>query len=200
MMLDFVIGVAGLKGWKLALAIVAALAGVAAAVASAAAWVGERKLQRNVVVRVVPVGFTRDAAATRLGRDLYHERGCAQCHGEDGAGRTVTDADNGLFVRAPNITMQPGTAASTYSEADWVRAIRHGVDPTGHALMFMPCDEYNRLSDAQLAAIVAHVRSLPPAEGGPAVLRLPLYLKALYGLGLVQDATEKIDHRRPPAS
>jgi mono/diheme cytochrome c family protein len=148
----------------------------------------------------VPVPFTRDAAALRLGQELYQQRGCAQCHGDDGAGRTVTDAGNGLFVRAPNITMQPGTAASTYSEGDWVRAIRHGVDPSGHALMFMPCEEYNRLPDGQLAAIVAHVRGLPPAEGGPAIVRLPFYMKALYGAGLVQDATEKIDHRKPPPS
>jgi hypothetical protein len=95
--------------------------------------------------------------------------------------------------------MHSGTAASTYSEGDWVRAIRHGVDQAGHALLFMPCEEYNQITDTQLAALVAYVRGLPPAAGEAAIVRLPFHLKALYGMGLMQDATEKIDHRRPPA-
>lgn len=197
MMLYFHLEVVALKGWKLALATLAALAGLAAAAAWFTAWMGDRKLQRTVVVRVVPVAFANDAVSIRAGRELYEQRGCAQCHGPDGTGRTVIDG-NGLFVRAPNITLQAGTPASTYSEGDWVRAIRHGVNQAGHALMFMPSEEYNRLGDAQLAAIVAYVRSLPPAEGEPGAVRLPFHLKALYGLGLMLDASEKIDHRKPP--
>lgn len=188
-----------MKGWKLALAAVVAVSGVAAGAASTAAWLGDRKLQREVVVRVVPVPFARDGAAVRLGRELYDERGCAQCHGADGAGKTVIDDGNGLLVRAPDITPHPGGPVAGYTEGDWVRAIRHGVNPAGHALLFMPCEEYNRLNDAQLAALVAYVRSLPPARGEGTVLRLPFHLKALYGLGLMKDATEKIDHRKPPA-
>jgi mono/diheme cytochrome c family protein len=187
-----------MRGWKAALAALAALAGLAAAATSFAAWLGDRKLERNIVVRVVPVPFARDAAAVREGRELYEQRGCAQCHGADGAGRVVTDRDDGLYVRAPNITLQAGTAAAFYSEGDWVRALRHGVGHTGRPLLFMPSEEYNRLTDAQLAAIVAYVRSLPPAEGPGTAVRLPFHLKALYGLGLMQDASEKIDHRRPP--
>src|SRR5689334_21151151 len=60
MMLDLVCEVAALKGWKLALAMLAALAGLGAAAASIAAWLGDRHLERTVVVRVVPVPFTRD--------------------------------------------------------------------------------------------------------------------------------------------
>jgi mono/diheme cytochrome c family protein len=196
-MLDFACGVVGLRGWKLALAVLATLAGLAAAGASVAAWLGDRKLRRSVAVRVVPVPFTNDPAALKAGSDLYEQRGCAQCHGADGTGRIVHD-ENGLFVRAPDITMHSGTAASTYSEGDWVRAIRHGVDQAGHALLFMPCEEYNQLTDTQLAALVAYVRGLPPAAGEGAIVRLPFHLRALYGMGLMQDATEKIDHRRPP--
>ena len=186
-----------MRRWKLALAGLAAIAALCAAAASAAAWLGDHRLQRYVSVRVVPLAFTNDPAAISQGRELYEHRGCAQCHGADGAGRVVHD-DNGLYVHAPNITPEAGTAASTYSEGDWVRAIRHGVNQAGHALLFMPSEEYNRLPDAQLAAIVAYVRSLPPAAGDGAVVRLPFHLKALYGLGLMQDATERIDHRKLP--
>lgn len=177
----------------------AAIAGLAAAAASIAAWLGDRRLERTVVVRVVPVPFTRDPAALEAGATIYQRRGCGQCHGDDGAGRVVTQDENGLYVRAPNITMQAGTAAATYSEGDWVRAIRHGVNQQGRPLRFMPSEEYNRLTDAELASLVAYVRALPPHEGPGAQIRLPFHLKALYGAGLMPDAADRIDHRRPPS-
>jgi cytochrome c553 len=105
----------------------------------------------------------------------------------------------GMFVRTPNITAGPGSAVSGYSEGDWVRAIRHGVNPQGRALLVMPSEDYNRLNDADLAALVAYVRKLPPLAGEPTVIRLPLLVRALYGAGFVKDAAEKIDHRAPPS-
>jgi cytochrome c553 len=81
-----------------------------------------------------------------------------------------------------------------------VRAIRHGVAPDGHALFVMPSEEYNRMSDADFAALVAYTRSLPPVKGEPRELRLPILVKALYGAGVVKDSAEKIDHKRPPAA
>lgn len=180
----------------LALAALAAVSGICTAAASIASWLGDRKLQRFVSVRVVPVPFTTDPAAIKRGGDAYERRGCAQCHGADAAGRVVHD-ENGLFVRAPNITLDASTAASAYSEGDWVRAIRHGVNPAGHALLFMPGEEYSRLTDDELAALVAYIRSLPPAKGEGAVVRLPFHLKALYGFGLMPDATDRAEPRKP---
>jgi cytochrome c553 len=64
----------------------------------------------------------------------------------------------------------------------------------------MPSEDYNRLNDNDFAALVAHVRSLPPVAGDAAVFRLPILVRALYGAGLVKDAAEKIDHRMPPSA
>jgi len=103
-----------------------------------------------------------------------------------------------MRVKAPNITSGPGGVVSNYNEGDWVRAIRHGVSPGGHALFLMPSEDYNRMTDADFAALVAYVRSLRPAKGEPAEVRLPLIVKALYGAGVIKDAAEKIDHKRAP--
>ena len=92
----------------------------------------------------------------------------------------------------------PAAWSSGYGEGDWVRAIRHGVAPSGRALLVMPSDDYNRMTDPDFAALVAYVRSLPPVPGEPAEIRLPMIVKALYGLDVVKDAAEKIDHRKPP--
>lgn len=159
---------------------------------------GDRRMARRIEVPAVPVAFYDDRPALERGAYLFRSRGCADCHGGDGAGRVVIDDANGLFVRAPNITRGARTVAG-YAPADWDRAIRHGVKPDGRPLLIMPSEDYNRLTDADLGALVAHVRHLPSAPGGAAELRLPLPVKALYGLGVVRDAAEKIDHALAPA-
>jgi mono/diheme cytochrome c family protein len=180
--------------WSGAAAALAALALFAVAV-----WLGERKAAREVDVRVVPVPFAKDAASLRRGRYLFESRGCAECHAADGHGLVVVDDAAGLYVKSPDITTGPGGVVAGYSEADWVRAIRHGVSASGHALLAMPSEDYSRMSDRDFAALVAYARSLPPVAGGSAEIRMPLAVKALYGVGLVRDAAEKIDHRLPPA-
>ena len=174
---------------------IACLAALAALAFAAAVWMGERKTHRSVFVKVVPVPFASGPAALKLGKYIYETRGCAECHGANGAGRVVIDEPNGMFVRSPNLTRGAAGAVAEYAEADWVRAIRHGVNPAGHALLFMPSDAYNRMHDGELAAVVAYVRSLPPVAGESATISLPLAFKVRYALGLERDASEKIDQR-----
>jgi cytochrome c553 len=187
---------------KLLAAIGVVLAGLgvlAAAAFALAVWMGERKLERVVAVKVVPVPFAKGAAPLKLGRYLFESRGCAECHAADGHGLAFIDAPNGLHVKAPDITTGVGGVVAGYTEADWVRAIRHGINPAGHALVVMPSGDYAGMSDADLAALVAYARSLAPVDGSGAEIRLPLFVKALYGVGVIRDAAETIDHRRRPA-
>jgi mono/diheme cytochrome c family protein len=132
------------------------------------------------------------------GRYLYLSRGCADCHGRDGAGHSFVEAD-GLHLRGANITRGDGSAIGDYTVVDWVRAIRHGVKPDGRPLRVMPSEDYNRLTDADLGALVAFVKSLPPASGAPARIELPLPARVAYGLGMIPEAVEKIDHSLPPS-
>src|SRR4051812_8149780 len=174
------------------------LALLAGAAFGALLWLGERKAERKLEVRVVPVAYTRDRAALRHGKYLFETRGCAECHGADGRGIAFVDSPQ-VRLKSPDITTGAGGVVSDYNEGDWVRAIRHGVAPSGKPLRAMPSEDYNRMSDADLAALVAYVRSLPPVRGEPAELRFPVIVKALYGAGIIRDAAEKIDHRRPPS-
>lgn len=184
-----------------------ALLGVAlllVALAAAAVLTGEhlaqRRAQRQVALPPLqPVALVQDAAAVERGRYLYTSRGCADCHGANGAGRSFVQ-DGGLHLAGPNISPGTGNVVAAYQALDWVRTLRHGVKPDGRPLRVMPSEDYNRLTDADLAALVAYVRQLPPAAGGPAVLQLPLPVRVLYGLGQIPDAAEKIDHRLPPST
>lgn len=191
------------RALSIAAAVIAALVALGAAAFFGAAWIGERKLARTLEIRVVPVPFAspRDAVALRLGRYLFESRGCAECHGADGAGRVIADGSGGgPYIRSPDITPAPGSAVAAYAEADWVRAIRHGVDPAGRALLIMPSQDYNRMNDGDFAALVAYARSLAPGPGTRGEVRLPAMLKALYAVGVFHDASENIDHRLPPSA
>lgn len=186
------------KTWMRAL-----LAGLGALVLLAAAALGlgvllaERKMQRTVNVQVPTVALRDDAASVERGRYLFASRGCVDCHGAAGTGRTFVD-DGGLVIAGPNITTGPGGVVAAYQPVDWVRAIRHGVNPQGRPLMIMPSEDYNRFTDGDLASLVAYIRQLPPASGQGAVVKLPLPVKALYGYGAIKDAAARIDHSLPP--
>jgi len=180
------------------LALLALLVLVLAALFVAKAM-GERKRVRVIAVPVAPVPPATSAADVAQGRYLYTTRGCTDCHGASGTGKTVID-DGGLLVVAPNITPHPGGAVARYGPADWVRTIRHGIKPNGQPLLIMPSEDYNRLTDADLAALIAYTQQLPAAPGPQAEVRMPLPVVALYGIGAIQDAAEKIDHTLAPAT
>lgn len=189
-----------MRGWlKILGGIVALLVLLAVAAAFTGLQLAERKMQRKVDVNVRPVAYTTDAAALERGRYLFASRGCVDCHGANGGGRTFVEDGKGLHIRGPNISPGPGSVVANYRPEDWVRAIRHGVAPGGRPLMVMPSEDYNRFTDTDLAALVAYVRSLPPAQGGSAVVELPLPARVLYGFGAIHDAAGKIDHSLPPA-
>ena len=86
----------------------------------------------------------------------------------DGASVTLSNVTNNL----------PGSVVVGYKPEDWVRSIRHGVNPQGRALMVMPSEDYNRLTDDDLASLVAYLRHIEPASGGGPVIELPLPVRA----------------------
>ncbi len=58
----------------------------------------------------------------------------------------------------------PNRVGGRRSTADLVRAIRHGVRPDGTSLVVMPSEVYVRLGAADLGALVAYLRRLPPVD------------------------------------
>jgi mono/diheme cytochrome c family protein len=178
--------------------------GVLVAIVAGAVWLGlqlgERRAARHFDIAVKAMPVPTDAAALERGRYLYASRGCAECHGANGAGRAfVDDPKAGVKIAGANITRGgAGSVTSAYQPVDWVRTIRHGVHPSGRPLKVMPSEDYNRFTDADLGALIAYTLSLPPAIGGPAEVKLPLPARVLYGFGQIPDAADRIDHRLPP--
>ena len=132
-------------------------------------------------------GITPVLAEILVERGEYLVRGpmgCGNCHtplgpegpvaGQELAGRLVDD--NPAFTAwAPNIT--PGGRAAGWSDAELAHAIREGLRPDGSLIgPPMPFTMYRGISDEDLAAVVAFLRTLPPveAEVPKSTYRIPL--------------------------
>ncbi len=117
------------------------------------------------------------------GQYLFRAAGCENCHTdrEHGgawlAGGRELLTPLGVFY-SPNITPDPDTGIGRWREADFLRAMRHGRGPDGrHYYPSFPYAAYTRLSDADLRALWAYLRSVPPVRQANRPHELPWYLK-----------------------
>lgn len=183
------------KPIKIVLMSLAGLVVVGAVAAGVVSKLADRKMHRQVALPQLQVTFAPADNQVEHGEYLFKTRGCMECHGADGSGHVfIDDKKSGFRVRAPNITNGSTSPARNYTDVDWVRAVRHGVKPSGEPVMIMPSEDYAQTTDADIAAIVAYVRSLPPADTAGAEFSFSLPIKALYLFGLIKDSAEKIDH------
>ncbi len=136
------------------------------------------------------------------GRHIAVIRGCVDCHAASFGGEIFIDEPAIGRLFASNLTSGEGGIARSYTDADWDRAIRHGIGPDGRPLLFMPSHEFYPLSDEDLNALVAYLKSLPPVDNRPVKNRLGPLGRALFLAGQIPLLpAELIDHygTRPPA-
>jgi mono/diheme cytochrome c family protein len=118
----------------------------------------------------------QDPAVMERGRYLVETAAfCGVCHttrGPDGrllsgmelAGGRIL-ADRGFRAVAPNITSDPDTGIGRWSDAEIAASIRDGRRPDGTLIgPPMPIELYRGLSDHDLEAIVAYLRTVPPVH------------------------------------
>lgn len=134
---------------------------------------------RGWILGLTLVGLAGAAAAetpVERGRYLVETiAGCGNCHTPMGpggperdkhlAGGLVVVDDATMRAVAPNITPDRETGIGAWSDAEIVRAIREGVRPDGRVLgPPMPFTLYRDLADADVAAMVAYLRTVPPVR------------------------------------
>ncbi len=112
---------------------------------------------------------------------------CTDCHahrdmtkfagprvaGTEGAGGEVFDTEVGYFT-AKNITP---AKLGDWTDGEIYRAITAGVNKDGDALFpIMPWANYAQLSDEDIYAMIAYIRTLPPVEGEmePSTTKFPM--------------------------
>ena len=130
------------------------------------------------------VAIPTDSAALERGKHIFRFRGCEACHSGGGSLHLTNDAHLNLpaqdlpnmegnvylddpavgRVIASNLTSGSGGVGGTYTDQDWAHAIRHGIRPDRTPLLFMPATEFYFLSDEDLGAVIAYVKSAPPVD------------------------------------
>jgi len=165
--------------------------------------VGNSRLSRKYDIQPEAMVIPTDAASIEQGRH-WAETLCAHCHAGDYSGKPLVDDSSIGFIPAPNLTSGEGGAGAEFSDADWVRALRHGVDPEGRALIGMPSMNYYYLSDQDLGALIAYLKTVPPVDndlGEPEMSVMGKVLLAAGGFGKDILPAEIIDHTatRPSA-
>ncbi len=113
------------------------------------------------------LGRTHRAAPERLGQPSAAQLadagrqarilGCSNCHGARLEGRMMFDAGPFAKVWAPNLT----ELAARTTDQQLAAGIRQGIGHDGRALFVMPSPMYSRLSGAEVAALIAHIRAAP---------------------------------------
>ena len=152
----------------------------------------------NIAAESIPV--PTDSASVARGRHLARAISkCIVCHGEDLSGQVlVNDGAMGRWVPM-NITAGKGGVGTKFTDADYVRAIRHGVAPDGRKLMMMPSREYVQLSAEDLGAIIAYVKSVPPVDKElPASTLGPVARALLTAHKIPLYDAEELDHSLAP--
>jgi cytochrome c553 len=181
------------------LRIAAGLVGCLVLAAGTVYALSEQRLSRSYQVapwrgKAAPAS---DAEALARGAHLARTRGCLECHQADGRGGLFIDAFPVMRLYPKNIT--PAGVTASYTDADWERAIRHCVKPSGEPIPFMPCIDNARLSDADLSHLIAYLRTLRPVQAEHQGSELGPLGRVLFVAGELPYANaELIDHAQKP--
>jgi mono/diheme cytochrome c family protein len=165
---------------------------------------GSQMVAATYTIEAAGLAIPDDEASRAEGERLVDIRACKNCHGGDLAGGLLVEHPLFGTFYAANLTGGHNSATANYTPADWARAIRHGVGPNSKGLWAMPSFEYSRISDEDLALMIAYLESLPEVDQSePYPEQSPkLMARILLATGQVPlISATLIDHTvRPPAS
>jgi mono/diheme cytochrome c family protein len=127
--------------------------------------VTDNRLNRRYDIQVETLVVPENEASIAHGEHLVKALLlCQECHGEDLSGFEIDEGPWVATFSMSNLTSGKGGIGQTYTNEDWVRAIRHGVGNDNKALIVMPSPLYYFLSDKDLASVIAYLKSVPPVD------------------------------------
>ncbi len=157
---------------------------------------------KKYAVQVELVNVPVDAVSIERGKHLATIL-CEECHGAD-LGGVQGFFDGGPLGGAdtPNLTTGKGALGAQLTDEDFVRVLRHGVKPDGTSVFLMPSQDFRSLSDADLGALIAYIRTAPPVDreiAEPHMHFTPLG-NVMYGIGVFGHLLRagQIDQASPP--
>lgn len=150
-----------------------------------------------------PITVVSDSTALARGSHLANVISkCAECHMPDLGGQIFINDPAFARIVASNLTKGKGGVGNKYSDAQMAVAIRHGIKVDSTTALLMPSDNFQVLSDEDVAAVIAYVRSMPAVDRElpitelhpvgkvlSAAGQLPIFVAELVPLDRKHDAT-----------
>lgn len=156
--------------------------------------VSSRTLSRTYDVPLAEFTIPGDSASIVEGERLARIRGCYDgCHGDEAEGDLFVDSPLFGSVKSPDLTR----AVATMSPAMLERAIRGGVRADGKGVVIMPSSSFYFLTDEDLGAMLAFLRSIPATNGPETEVRLGPLARVFLALGVFEPAASQIDRQAP---
>ena len=153
----------------------------------------EYQLRRRYDVAASPITVPTDSATLARGKHVAVTRGCDNCHGQNYEGKVLFDQAMLARIVPPNLTK----IVQQYTDAELARAIRHGVRQNGTSVAVMPSSMLYHLSDADLVALIAYLRSIPAADSKLPEPSMRLLARVGIVMGKYHTEASMIDHDAP---
>jgi mono/diheme cytochrome c family protein len=107
----------------------------------------------RTTLAVAPSGGTLD-------QGRYISAGCTGCHGKDFGGGPIPGAPPSAM---PSANLTPSGRLATWSDADFLKAMREGKRPDGTRIdESMPWKAMGRMTDEELQSVFRYLKSVPP--------------------------------------
>jgi len=145
--------------------ILGSLVGLVLVAGGALTLIGNSRLNETYDFPPSNLTIPTDAASIARGKHRV-ETLCVGCHGDDlsGINKWFNAGPIGTIDSA-NLTSGAGGIGREFtSDEDYVRAIRHGIDPEGKPTLMFAVPATSHLSDEDLAAIIAYLKTVPPVD------------------------------------
>jgi mono/diheme cytochrome c family protein len=151
------------------------------------------KLGKVYDVETITLDIPTDEASIAEGERIFISRGCAGCHTAD-AGGNPTFIDVPILGTIGSANLTRGTAGYEYTAEDYIRAIQHGVDHNGQAIIIMSSENWQTMPEAELAPLLAYLMQLEPIDREIPEPTLAFLGRALTAFNVIPLAAEVIDH------
>lgn len=138
-----------------------------------------------------------DAASIEYGKHRV-ETLCVDCHGDDLGGVIGWTVVGPLAtIDSANLTSGEGGIGEEFTtDEDYVRALRHGVDPEGKPLYMPAVAAFQAISDEDLGAIIAYLKTVTPVDRKTNGSQFSALGKVIFAVGMFGEfPVEVVSHQ-----
>jgi cytochrome c5 len=159
-------------------------------------FIGNARLNKTYDFPPSNITIPTDAASIEYGKHRV-ETLCERCHGKDLSGiEKWFEVSPFGTIDSANLTGGEGGVGQEFtSDEDYVRAIRHGIDPNGKQIFMPAVVSTAHLSDQDLGSIIAYLKTVPPVDHKTNGINFTPLAKILLAAGVLpQFPAEEVSH------